>query len=833
MLKRVIQWAPREKRRAVFAAVGRSFVKTITEPITNSDSALKKQAGVAHAAGLVDQLLNLKVDDRLNSADLKKKIPKRHCRQIVVRVHTSGRKSRFCSITDSGPGMTAAELEANFGQYANAKAKGERTRSLFGRGALDVLLYHEGSTIYSVKNGRLSRCRIYWENDALCEIEDLGAVSEPLLNAQKLPRDILSSGTFVSFTLKEGTPILQEDQIVSRLSSFYMLRLIAADPNSRVELIRHRADGSHASTLSYDLPIGTVVGRGTDALQTEGHGQLPVDILVARADVPLEGDPDHIDRRENGLLFVDDNDAVLDLTLLPEYDRNPYLKHIYGVVRITGIRSVLESYLEAEDAVAVLTSTRDGFERKNPFVVKLFELIERHVKPLYEAEERSQRKGDTHRSGNLDQRVREVLKVINQFNSEETDEVGGGDPPPRPPKEAGPIYFSVATARLHTGIGRTAHAYVDRTRVKSGEIVLFESDNAEIEVEPDSGTITAGEGYQRIDLKITCSIKDQRGTITGLTLDNEGGELRASMEIVGVDDPPVLQPPTDIAFSASRFSSVPNRTYTAALLVNLTAFPGMPVVTFWLEEVEGHIVLADGQDALTVKVTAEHVMTGSRIARLSVPFRGSGWGQRATLRAKAKRSDGKYAYAKCRLKLERSPGNEAFRDFHYEDLARDVLGDVAGDKLYINAGYALHRQIFGDTESEFNTKLETDPIAQMRAASVLVDVVVYRAATIKHSAGGKKGLHIKPEDPIGSLRPYIDESRMKLEPRLIRALAPQVLAAGVPTSSPDESQHPSRGRPPLSPEEKAIHGLMRAGLSREGATAIVRAAPKTGETHAN
>ena len=36
------------------------------------------------------------------------------------------------------------------------------------------------------------------------------------------------------------------------------------------------------------------------------------------------------ERRENGLLFVDDNDAVLDLTLLPEYNNDPLLSRIYG-----------------------------------------------------------------------------------------------------------------------------------------------------------------------------------------------------------------------------------------------------------------------------------------------------------------------------------------------------------------------------------------------------------------------------------------------------------------------------------------------------------------------
>ena len=52
--RKVIEWAAREKRRSVNQAVGRNFLKTTTEPLTNSDSALKNMAGVSHAAGLVD-----------------------------------------------------------------------------------------------------------------------------------------------------------------------------------------------------------------------------------------------------------------------------------------------------------------------------------------------------------------------------------------------------------------------------------------------------------------------------------------------------------------------------------------------------------------------------------------------------------------------------------------------------------------------------------------------------------------------------------------------------------------------------------------------------------
>ena len=73
---------------------------------------------------------------------------------------------------DFGLGMSLAELELKFGDYASAKAKGEKTRSLFGRGALDVLLYHQESV--RDPSSRMVVCRagrFFWEKDTMYDPE--------------------------------------------------------------------------------------------------------------------------------------------------------------------------------------------------------------------------------------------------------------------------------------------------------------------------------------------------------------------------------------------------------------------------------------------------------------------------------------------------------------------------------------------------------------------------------------------------------------------------------------------------------------------------------------
>lgn len=438
-------------------------------------------------------------------------------------------------------------------------------------------------------------------------------------------------------------------------------------------------------------------------------------------------------------------------------------------MRVTGLRAILEEYLEDDDPVAVLTETREGFNPKHDVTKRLFELVEKHVRPIYEREIQRRKKGDGKRSENLAKKVRNALKALNHFNSEETEDSGSGVKKRQPKSD--PVFFSQDTITLHTGVPRRITLYVDLGKVKKGEIVLFETDNAHLTVNPDAHAVRTREGqtHDHIDVMIQSGTKDTTGTITALTLDRGGKELRATAKVAGVIDPPIPQPPTDIAFSAHTYSGQPNRENNAFLLVNMKAFTGMPEISFSIERRVGSVFFDDHQTERTkIKVTKEQIVDD--IARIPIAFFGTGWGQHAEVVAKAKTAKGDVCYAKTKLRFERI-GSEKFSDFLYEDLKRPVLGDVAGDKLYINAGYSLHQEIFGPNEDTFHAALETDNVAQVRAATVLVEAAVYYTAQRKYLAGGAKGLSIDDDDPIGSMRKYLEESRMKLEPQIIRALA--------------------------------------------------------------
>lgn len=790
MGKRIITWAGREKRRQTNKAVGGSFLKTVTELLTNADSAVKRHLGLAHGAGLVDLILSLKPGDRLDTAALKRSLPKRHEGRIVVQVLSKqhGRfPGRTCQVIDYGPGMTEPELDKNFGDYAKAKAKGQRTRSLFGRGALDVFLYHSNqhrddgadtaAHVFSVKGGALSHCWIYWgrdikgEEDSIIETESLGPATAAVLKKHSLPSDLTRSGTVVRFLLADGTRIPHEDKLLPSLSNFYMLRLIAADPSMQVMMQRFRSDGWYEERLTYDFDLGTVLLRTHDVFEHDRLGKIPVDILVARSDRKMTYDPVNYDRRENGLVFVDDDDAVLDLTLLPEFDKNPLLSRLYGVVRLTGIRASLEALLEAQRPEAVLSETREGFDTKNEIAQALFALVERHVKPIYEAEEKRERKGSGNRSAELDKKLKDALKELNRFHNEETDEGGDGPPPRKQP--TGPLSFGHDMVRLVAGQERRVMLYVERDAIHEElNRVEINSSNPRVRVVPESEEVTRRKGsqYQAIPLTLNCPVTGETATITAGAMDKNEEVISATLTVADVTEPPQIAVPADLEFRPARCNGKPNVENQLVLLVNLDAFPGFPVVKFRLVSREGAVTIGpDRAERLEIKVLRDWIMAGTSIAKVVIAYWAAGWGARAVVEAKAKRTDSHWASAECKLDFREHRGPDQYEDIVYDAIERPILGEAAGKYIYVNSKPALHRKLFGDTQETFNQALEAASVAQMRVASIVSDAVVYAVASTKYMKGGEKGLTIDTNDPITGVREFVEAKRYELDSKIVRA----------------------------------------------------------------
>jgi hypothetical protein len=246
--------------------------------------------------------------------------------------------------------------------------------------------------------------------------------------------------------------------------------------------------------------------------------------------------------------------------------------------------------------------------------------------------------------------------------------------------------------------------------------------------------------------------------------------LTTTLAVTDVAEPPQIAVPADLEFRPARCNGKPSVENQLVLLVNLDAFPGMPVVKFRMLLREGAVTIgAERVEKLEVKVLKGWIMPGTNIAKVVIPYWATGWGARATVEAKAKRTDGQWGSAECKIDFREHRGPDQYEDIVYDAIERPILGEAAGKYIYVNSKPLLHRKLFGDTQETFDRSLEQASVAQMRVASIVSDAVVYAVASTKYMKGGEKGLTIDNNDPITAVREFVEAKRYELDSKIVRA----------------------------------------------------------------
>src|SRR3989442_8701287 len=133
--------AVREEKRQANEALGRSFCKTIAEPVTNSDSSAKRKLNIQHASGLVDLMMAVPKGSQLDTsairAQLKGMNPKRVIVVERVTAKASGRPVGEVVVIDQAAGMSASVLREALDEIGGNKvhlSAGVMGCNLFGRG---------------------------------------------------------------------------------------------------------------------------------------------------------------------------------------------------------------------------------------------------------------------------------------------------------------------------------------------------------------------------------------------------------------------------------------------------------------------------------------------------------------------------------------------------------------------------------------------------------------------------------------------------------------------------------------------------------------------------
>lgn len=620
--------AVREEKRQVNEALGRSFCKTLTELITNSDSSAKRKNNLPQSSGLVNLMFQTPKGTQLNTSSMREqlegKYPQRTILIEIVTAKSSGRTPNEVVVVDEAQGMSAATLRRALEDIGGDRVDLHGSvvgRNLFGRGLSDVIRAHSNAVIQTYDGNQLTIARGEWPKGGHWTID---------MNYEDGPQEKLfektflgapRSGTAVRFVIgdRKRCHIPDSPDIVFRLGNFFMLRLIASDPNVRLDLSQYRASGQVSDRVIFDFPVGQVVESFSRPFSaTKGllkFDPLTVDFLLVRSDRELRGAGVDREARENGLLIVDELDAVYDLTFAdPDYEKADFLKRLFGVVRINGLRAVLEQHLNSPDfPTSPLRVDRDGFNLDHEFSKALFEFLSSILKPYYEKERKLAEQNEQGAfSAETRKRLDEALKHLNKFFHEITEMSGAGEgtPDPEPPKEA--VSFFPRTTKLIAG--KTKHVLLlIRDDVVSDGCEMVATASEGLAVQPETETIykkksprwNVHENFFCFRFAVSCPVIGQSGEVTALVEGADGNYLpEAKLKIEDVLEEPVVTPPETMEFRPSTSMGRPGRRNNLVLLVNPRVISLGRHVRFsvgdlaFLEEVEDRLASYEIEKAL-------------------------------------------------------------------------------------------------------------------------------------------------------------------------------------------------------------------------------------------
>ncbi|MGA8153295.1 MAG: hypothetical protein WB952_20255 [Terriglobales bacterium] len=781
-----IELAPREWARQ-FANVVSSFAKTVTEAVTNSDSSYKRKFHLPDSSGLVTEILNCAKGTRLDSAALRAKLSEKPKREIQIHLYTAKgyeRPPRSCDIVDSAEGLSLSDVEAAFRQFAadkSAVSKGRPGRSLFGRGISDVLFGHKEGELFSYKDNVLTSAKFEFDSKVGKPRVTGSTIQNP--TKRQLSDVHLKSGengTCVRFLLSDDCSIPDEGRAIPLLSRFYMLRLINSDPGVGVRVFRYRAAGVvYDDVLDYDFPVGDVIGKfGMDLnipeeLTKKKFLPLRIDGIVCRADLesPLKG-REARDERENGLLLVDDKDAVLDLTFLPDFDGAPYLNKIFGVVRLSGIRSILEHYLN-QGKESPLTTTRDGFYLRHEFTQFLFGQLRKQLEPIYRKEEERHKKSESQDlSKAATQRLNDAMRQLNKYLN---DLLGSGEDGTGDAIESKdvPIQFVPAKTKVVVGQPRFVTLLIRTADAKPKGTIMFDSSNPKIEVSPTSLTVEKGVAFKQFLAYRICLRSDtlHESALITVLADGKDGTLDSQLDVTDVVGAPMVEPPLEMEFRPAESVGQPNKKHYAVLYVNLAAVPLGRRIEVSIVKSQGAIGLLDENgkraESVTVQLEKKHQIPDSTVARLPIAWSGSGWGQFARIMAETKIPAGKVVTAVATLTLDQEDEGGLIKDIKYRSLGNQKCSDLVDGVIYINSDHTLNRAVFGTTQEDYAKKMDTDRTAQYRVCTVITEQSVYRLA---EDLVFKNKLLLVPTAPVTSMREFVDAKTNEFAPKLLKIL---------------------------------------------------------------
>ena len=328
---------------------------------------------------------------------------------IEIIYEKKGYSGKF-AVRDYAEGMTEKEIENNFTKYGSATSgilKGHKVRGYFGQGAKDALAGMKNGKICSFKNNQFIECRVFLENGKpMYEIDD---PQEASVKIRKM-HEIYENGTIAYFEAEKKVP--QYDTVHKEIANNYLLRKLLQNENRKIFLLDKNSGKKRR--LKVTLPEGKEILSDHFSINYGKYGDFQIDISIYRANVDLIQSGDD---RDGGLLLVDDEDAVLGISLF-KYENEPLAAKFFGQIRINNFRKLLEN------EEPVLKEERDGIDIRHDFCQQMVKKIEEFLDLKIKEERLRKQKEDESKIDREEyRRYKKAFSILNEIAEKEAEEI--------------------------------------------------------------------------------------------------------------------------------------------------------------------------------------------------------------------------------------------------------------------------------------------------------------------------------------------------------------------------------------------------------------------------
>ena len=560
-----------------------------------------------------------------------------NCTGTIYVTYRKQGTSCCLAVRDLAEGMTYDKILKSFSEYGGDTSGSKRwaVRGYFGQGAKDVLATMIDGKMYTFRDGWMTECRLFTKGEKpRYEIED------PIEATSELRRyhRIYGNGTVAYFTAdreRTGT-IPQFATVQEQITNNHLLRKILTNPRRKVWLVNESSSKPDRRPLRYRMPKGEKVHEDSFSISYGEFGEFPVHIAVWQA---TEGELTQSgDDRIGGLLLVDDKNVVLGISLF-KYDHEPLAARLFGELKITGFRKLLDKQ------EAVLSDKRDGLERRHPFCRKLIPEIEKRLSDVIQKEKARKRKEvmaefDAEEAA----RYRKAFRILNQIAEDEVKDAINLVPQtekgePEPPPDGLSIY--PPQARISVGKRYNFEVRWDPRKLQSGSLVKVTSSHPKISILSRPFRIEPTDCSRVMRRYVTVEGKEAnvKGTIRASCRSKES---EATVYVVPEQDLKDLLLEEGMVFQPESLTLRPNQPRRLQLLV-------------YVKRIEGGSKVKLSSDNSAVHLSVEEIIVDDTEAKRHVATHqlevwGEGAGQDALITAEYEQS-----LAVCQVRVRAKP----------------------------------------------------------------------------------------------------------------------------------------------------------------------------------